>query len=98
VARCFARDVTLYDGSRAVRTFHTLMQPYSVSFLPQQLGGGAGAPGQLISLTEGHLVSVYSCDYVCIYRMQFHVRQAQKCGINTVSDPCMDRGRLPGLL
>lgn len=65
VARCFARDVTLYDGGRAVRTFYTLMQPYSVAFLPQKLGGGAGAPGQLISLTEGHLVSGFAAAPMC---------------------------------
>ena len=54
VGRCFAKSVTLYDGTSAVRTLHAVLPPHSLMFLPSNAGGQGK---QLLSVTEGHMVS-----------------------------------------
>lgn len=54
VARGCARDVTLYDGARRLRTMRTSTQPYALAFLaPGHHSGG----GDALALAEGDAVS-----------------------------------------
>lgn len=71
VARHFAKTVDVYDGDRRVRTMHTLLNPYSVSYVPPT-GGIPGfkgdGSGPLIAVAEGNTLSLWD------------VRQAERGG------------------
>ncbi|GBF88506.1 hypothetical protein Rsub_01219 [Raphidocelis subcapitata] len=56
VARGCARDLTLYDGARRLRTMRAATQPYALAFLP---AGAHSGGGDALALAEGNAVSVW---------------------------------------
>jgi hypothetical protein len=72
VARHFAKTLDVFDGDRRVRTMHTLLNPYAVTFVPanskssgSKSGGGSksgegGGPGEgLLAVAEGNQLSLW---------------------------------------
>lgn len=57
-ARCFAKDVTLYDAEsgNVVRTYYTTLNPYALRFLPPGISGDGSS---LIAVNEGHMISLW---------------------------------------
>lgn len=64
VARHFAKSLDVYDGDRRVRTMNTLLNPYSVAFVPANTDGrgrpgGGGTAGGLLAVAEGNQLSLW---------------------------------------
>jgi hypothetical protein len=58
-ARCFAKDVCIYDASsgKALRSFACVQNPYALSFLPAGVLGGSDA--SILAAAEGHSVALW---------------------------------------
>jgi hypothetical protein len=59
-ARCFAKDVCVYDAAtaKAVRTFACMQSPYDLTFLPAG-AVGSSSDASILAVAEGHAVALW---------------------------------------